>query len=459
MSSIVGSAPEKAGAVGGSEPKEADMLSLRVCIGWGAGSIVTITLVNLINTLFLKYFVDVVGLTAGLVTVIIAATRVFDAITDPVMGAISDKTSTRWGRRRPYLLLGGALCAFVPIFIFSIPTDIGQTAMIVWITTGLLFYTIGATVFNVPYLAMPVEMTDHKHDRTRLMSFRIYGMAVGVLLGGAAAANIADYLGGDVSAFRTMAILIGMVILTFALLSFFLTSGTKFTARQTSVGRLPQFRQLRQAMGNRPLRILLETKVIIGLNASISAAGLAFLITTILGHSLSVLGLFVAATSAGLIASQTIWVKAARRFDKRNTCLAALALYALVQFSWALALPNEPLWVGVLRCFATGAFAGGALLCTQAMLPDVLAKEVERSGEKYEGLITGIFSTVERATSAIGVIIGGAILTFGGYVSGANVAGQPASAVQAVYFCVAILPSIMLIASLANLSRYSLEAG
>lgn len=457
MSSASKTAEKLSEASASQSSMTSDLLSLRVCIGWGAGSIVTVTLINLVNTLFLKYFVDVVGLAAGLVTTIIACTRVFDAITDPIMGAISDKTLTRWGRRRPYLIIGGILCALVPFFMFSAPTDIGQTGLIIWIAAGLLFYTVGATVFNVPYLAMPVEMTDHKHDRTRLMSFRIYGMALGALIGGAAAANLADRLGGDQAAFRVMAIVIGAVILAFALFSFFMTTGTKFADRQVSVGRLPQFRQIKQAIGNRPLRVLLQTKVLIGLNASISAAGLAFLITTILGHSLSVLGFFVAFVSGGLIAFQTIWVKAARRFDKRNTCLAALGLYALIQLSWLAALPSEPLWIGALRCFATGAFAGGSLLCTQAMLPDVLANEVERSGEKYEGLITGMFSTAERATSAIGIVIGGAILSYGGYVSGAEAAGQPSNAIRAVYICVAVVPTLMLFASMANMTRYSLE--
>lgn len=109
-----------------------------------------------------------------MVGVIIAATRIFHAIIDPVMGTISDRTHSRWGRRRRYLLLGALLCAFVPLMMFVVPQWVPSPFLLAYIAVSLFFYAITFTVFNVPHLAMPVEMTQSPSERTDLFTFRMY---------------------------------------------------------------------------------------------------------------------------------------------------------------------------------------------------------------------------------------------------------------------------------------------
>lgn len=438
----------------GTEPP---VLPMSICIGWGAGSIVPITLTAVLSNLFLLYVVNTVGLSAAVAASILGATRIFDALTDTVMGGISDRTHSRWGRRRPYLLLGGILCAISCVALFSVPQGLSHNQSVVFIVAVLFFYAVSATVFNVPYMAMPVEITPSQVQRTRLISYRIYGFSIGSALGGAAAPWMVTQFGGGQTGFTSTAIVLSCVILPTAFFSFYMTAKAPFATVQATTGRMPQLRQIRQAFGNRPLRQLFATKMMIAIAVSVSGAGLAFLITVILGQSLSTLGLYVGMLSLGVVLSQKFWLMCTKRFGKKNTGLVTILLYAVGQMSWLLAVEAEPIWIGCVRAFYLGFVAGGTLLCTQALLPDVLQYEVDRTGERYEGIITGFFSTLERTSGALGVMIGGAILGLGGYVSGAVVADQPASAITAVYIAVGVVPGVCLLVSAAVLSRYSLE--
>jgi GPH family glycoside/pentoside/hexuronide:cation symporter len=430
---------------------------MSICVGWGAGSIVPVTLTAVLSNLFLLYVVDTVGLSAALAAMILGGTRIFDALTDTIMGGVSDRTRSRWGRRRPYLLIGGVLCAISCVLLFSVPQGLSETGTVIFVVAVLFFYAVAATIFNVPYMAMPVEVTPDQLQRTRLISYRIYGFSIGSLVGGAAAPWLVTAFGGGRVGFSTTAVILSGVVLSAAFFSFFMTAKAPFASVETKVGqgRLPQIRQIRQAFGNQPLRQLFATKMMIALAISISGAGLAFFITVILGESLSVLGLYVGLVSLAVVLSQKIWLLVVKRYGKRNTGILTILLYALCQMSWLLAVEAEPVWIACVRSFLIGFVVGGTLLCTQALLPEVLQYEVDRTGERYEGIITGFFSTLERTSAAMGVMIGGAILGVGGYVSGASAADQPTTAITALYIVVGVAPVFCLVLSAIALKRLS----
>jgi GPH family glycoside/pentoside/hexuronide:cation symporter len=433
------------------------ILPISICVGWGVGSVVPIALMAVLSNLFLLYVVNTVGLSAALAATILGTTRIFDALIDTVMGGISDRTHSRWGRRRPYLLVGGVLCAISSVALFSVPQGLSHVQTVSFVTAALVFYALAATTFNVPYMAMPVEITPDQDQRTRLISYRIYGFSIGSLLGGAAAPWLVTQFGGGQVGFTATAMILGLIILAASLFSFFMTANAPFARVEMAPGRLPQIRQIRQALGSKPLRQLFVVTMLININASVSATGLAFFITVVLGESLSILGLYVGIVSLAVVVSQKVWLQVTKAYGKKRTCILTILCYALAQLSWLLATASEPVWVACVRSFLIGLSAGGTLLCSQALLPEVLQYEVDRTGERYEGIITGIFSALERASGALGIIAGGAMLSFWGYVSGGDIAQQPNSAVTAIYVIVGIVPVVCLFLSAAVLTRYQLS--
>lgn len=153
-------------------------------LSWGLGSLGVAILFNTQNVLLTRFMTDEMGIAAGTAGFLLLVTKLYDAITDPLMGFITDHTESRWGRRRPWIFIGGvgAACSF--IYLFNAPTSIGP---IIGIFIGLIAYSTFYTMFNVPYLSMPAEMSNIPSERTTLMSWRVRAIGLGQLIGSALA--------------------------------------------------------------------------------------------------------------------------------------------------------------------------------------------------------------------------------------------------------------------------------
>ena len=142
--------------------------------------------INLVETVLriylLIYYTDVVGLHAGLAGLAVGIGLVWDAVTDPIMGAISDRTRDRFGGRRGYLPPGGVLLAVGLLGVFWPPELASQAAKFAWLLGSFCFLNTGMTVLSVPYMAMAGELTQQPHERAVLFGWRFAFMNLGALL-------------------------------------------------------------------------------------------------------------------------------------------------------------------------------------------------------------------------------------------------------------------------------------
>ncbi|QLC26393.1 MFS transporter [Parasphingopyxis algicola] len=433
-----------------AEPK----LNVKTALGWAFGSTGTAVLLGSVNTLLLIYIVDHLLLSATLAGTIISATRLFDAVIDPLMGSISDQTRSRWGRRRPYLLIGGILCALSVLLLFSNPLGVAAQYPAIFVTVALCFYAIAYTVYAVPYITMSYELTGNPKERTLLMSYRVYASSAGLMFAQALAPWIVARGGGGMAGFAMMGYVMAAIILIACLTSFVMTAHAR-VIQVDNVTQRPRLRDMGKALGNKPFVRLVGAKSCYLLGTGIQAAALAFFLTVALEKSLAILGLLSAALLASVVLSQPFWVWVCNRIGKRNTFYLAVPLNAGANLSWLLAQPGESAAGFVIRGILIGLAGGGMLLVIQAMLPDTLQYESERGGVSQEGVLSGVFTTIERGVSAISVAIAGLIMGVGGYVAGQ--ADQSDSAIQALYFCVAISPAIGMIMAVLVLRGYSLK--
>ncbi|MBT4741549.1 MAG: MFS transporter, partial [Rhodospirillaceae bacterium] len=151
------------------EPIRSQGLPLSVRLGWGLGGVGT-TIFLFSKSLVLRYMIDYLGVAAVTAALLFAVSKFYDAFTDPVMGVISDRTRSRWGRRRPYLLAGSVLCAVTFVLLFSVPVFESQNAVILYMGALLILFATAYTLFNVAHLAMPVEMTANHQERSQMFS-------------------------------------------------------------------------------------------------------------------------------------------------------------------------------------------------------------------------------------------------------------------------------------------------
>lgn len=428
-----------------------------ICMGWGLGTLGPVTVLTASNVLLLRYLTDHVGIAAALASSLIAFSKILDAFLDPAMGWVSDRTKSRLGRRRPYLIVGGILLALAVFGLFSVP-DIGDYGLRAAYVGGVLvFYAFAYTVFNIPYLSMPAEMTTDYHERSYLMSFRVYAVGLSTIAASVLGPMLLAALGGGASAYTVMALVFAPLVIGSAWICFHATRHAPFTEKEVH-SHHPIGEQIRTVVSNRPFLILIAIKFLTLMSLGVQAV-YAFFFTYVLKLSDSYLGQFFLASSLAMILSQPLWLRLAKLTgSKRNTYIIALTLSLPAFFSWLLATPGEPVIFIYLRAIVIGASGGGAILMGQSLLPDTMEYDYRRTGLRREGLFAGFYTTVEKLSGAIGVSTVGAILSWAGYVQsqGKSVV-QPQSAIDSIYLIMGCLPALISILGILGLIFYSLS--
>jgi len=433
-------------------------LSLTTCLGWGVGSLAVAVLFNSVNVLLLRYLVDYVGIGAAMAGALIGVSKLYDAIIDPIVGIASDRTRSKIGRRRPYILGGGLMLAIAALLLFNVPGGMGMTSSIVYVTLALLFYATAYAVFSVPYMAMPAEMTGKPAERTRLISFRIYAVATASLIATFVGPVLISWGGGGQTGHTAMSVFSAMVIVAATFFSFRFTRAAPFHFDDAPV-RIGAIRKLQLLVGNRPFMLLLLIKLLQLTALAMTQASMPFLFKRILQLDDTLLGLYFLVFYGAMILSQRVWLRLAARFGKRDMYFYATAAYGLLYLTWYFVTPSEPIALVFARAVLLGAIAGAVLLFGQSLLPDTMEWDYRRTGLRREGVLSAVYTMIEKLSYAVGAAITGIVLGQSGYIKGmgAAVVIQPQSAITAIYWLASILPMVCLLASCVVLKFYDLS--
>ncbi|RPJ05244.1 MAG: MFS transporter, partial [Spirochaetaceae bacterium] len=153
-----------------------EKLSFKTKLGFGVGDIGGNLIFQIMGFWLLNYLTDTVGLSAALAGTALMIGKFWDAITDPIMGIISDRTKSKMGRRRPYLLIGGVVAIISMIIMFMNPhfPQHEQTAIFIWAVAVYCFLCLAFTIVNIPYSALTPELTSDYNERTSLNGFRMF---------------------------------------------------------------------------------------------------------------------------------------------------------------------------------------------------------------------------------------------------------------------------------------------
>ena len=443
-----------------SSPAKSAHLGWPQIFAWSIGTVGPVTVLYLVSSGFLIYMTDVLGVSGALAGTLIFGVRIYDMFVDPLMGYVSDRTRSPMGRRRPWMLAGAFAITVGCIALFSVPAPgaaSSHTSLIFWTLIALLVYFTGYSMFNVPYMAMPAEMTDNFHDRTRLMSVRVLFVALSSALGAALAPRLIKLYGGAADGYQITAVVIGIIGLASMLLCVLATRRSRATTAAETP--MPVLQQFSVVLSNKPFVVLVLAKLMLLLSMSSLTATLWYMVQHVLHYDLNVASNISLAQTAGMLVLLPLWLWLARRNDKRRLFVIASVGTTTVLLSWMLVAPGEPIMLLVLRGFMLGAFAGGSLLMGQSMLPDTMEYDYRRSGVRREGAYSGVYSLVEKAGFAFGPLIVGLLLTSAGYniVAGSKTPAVLSSeAVRAVYWGVSLVPAFATIVCIVLLRYYTL---
>ncbi len=427
-------------------------------LGYAVGSVGTGAFGVLPGLVLAYYLTDSLGVGALLAAIIVVIPKAIDIVVNPLIGARSDADVAATGRRTRLMWLG--TLAILPLFVltFCAPTGMGPGFGGLWV---LIFFSLAAVAyacFQVPYIALPADLTPDYHERTRLISERIAVLALTILVVGAGAPAIRDALGGP-PGYVAMAVAVaglmavGMTAATFWAGRAAARTPSRTLADDASAGHSPRdgFAALRT---NRHYRILLSVYVIQALATAVMLAGAQYLATYVLDSKSALTPLFASLVAPALLV-MPLWVRVGARLGKQRALMLASTLFLVASAALGIAIAAPGAWV-----FAPVALCGvgyaGMQTFPLAMLPDVIDEQSRRVGRDQGGALSGLWTASETFGMAVGPGLFLLVLAATGFVSstGDQPAVQPHSALIGITAGFALLPAALIGVSLLILSRY-----
>ncbi|MCC5795175.1 MAG: MFS transporter [Chromatiales bacterium] len=440
-----------------------DKLPVSTCVGYGVGQVGGQILRDTPALILPIYMTTVLGMEPALAGLSIVIAKCWAVAADPLAGVISDRSSSRWGRRRPFILAGGLLAALSFLVLFLAPGLQGQAALFVYMTLVYLILNTGYSLFSVPYLTMASEMTPDPNERTTLLSFRNAFLGVGLILGGALAPKLVAWVvaagGTPGQGYQVMGLVMGIAIAASTLWLFFGTRSAPAAA--PTEASVPLLEQLRIAWANKPFVVLITANIVQYISAGMSYAGGFFFFAYALGlgfRAFDVIPIWVIIISVSSIASMPALVWAAARFGKMTVYKWCLVLFALSIQAYFVA-DADSLWVVWLVAVGIGLFNGGFILMSFSVLTDTINYDRLQSGLSREGALSSVYSAVDKVGNALGAAIFLAFLSLIGFRESADgsMLEQTDEVLRSITLFYILVPALLHTGSILILNRYRLD--
>ncbi len=434
------------------------MLSRKLTVSYGAGAIGNGVFVTVPGLLLLFYMTNILGIGAGLASAALFVPKLWDAFANPLMGGISDRSTSRYGKRRPFMLVGGIGTSLGFVLLFTAPKLGSELAAALYVTTVFTIAMTFYAVFCVPWSAMPPEMTDDYHERTRLTSVRMVLLTVGILVGGALAPTIAgakdDGSGGTRSGYALMSVVVAVILAAAFLTAWWGTREARSTA--PLAGPRPTLRQQYDTVrANKPFVTLFLGYNLQAMATAAMLTGAQYVAVYVLGDSKKSTLLFVF-----LVAPCAVMVPLWRRFSATRGKLLgyvlATGIFGVTAASLVFAR-HEPEGLIYVQMILLGVGYAGGQLFPYAILPDLITEDGSEEAAARAGIFTGVWQGGETIAFAVGPALYGLILAVSGYASstpGHFKAHQSDAATLGLVLGFSLLPGFLTLVSLPFLQRY-----
>ncbi|MCB8936977.1 MAG: MFS transporter [Ardenticatenaceae bacterium] len=411
-------------------------------------------LVASIQGFFLNAFLlDIAGIRPAAAGVIFLIVKIWDSVNDPIIGGLTDRTNTRWGRRRPWLLFGAIPFGLAWFMQWLVP-DWSQTGLFWYYLVVALLLDTGFTAVNVPYTALTPELTQDYDERTSLNSFR-FSFSI---MGGLAALIIHSVL---IEAFPSVtqgyaisaAVMAGVIVLS-NFITFAFTEESHF--KETAAADDPGFIEgVKIALGNRPFLYVVAIYLLSWLCIQFVQANMLLYVRYWVGGEDRFIQLAFALQVSAFI-FLLIWSKVSQKWGKQKVYYVGMSFWIAVEIVIFFVQPGQfNLVLGLAVLAGVGVSVG--YLIPWSMLPDVVELDELETGQRREGIYYGFFVFLQKLGISLGLALSNFALEAAGYINAedlANLPQQPTAVLTALRIFVSIVPAVILLLSFPIVRSY-----
>lgn len=440
-------------------------LPRRIKFFYGLGDWGTAASTTARNVFWFFFLTSVVGLDAGVAGTVFLVGRLWDGINDPLVGMLSDRVHTRWGRRRPFLLFAAVPFGLSFALMFTVPPFEERWALVLYYVAVFLAFDTLYTMINVPYSALTPELTEDYDERSNLAGWRIGVSILASLITGGLfklmAENVfAPQFGGGVAGLRTGYAMAGLLWgVTMIIPYFLLVRVIREPEREVNTDPIRPIQTFKEVFGNRPFRlaslIYLLTFATVDVVLLIFVRFLIDYIRVTPGFD----NLLLAVVLGLAFVTMPITVRLMRRFGKRRTFIGSMTSLGVVLLIISQVPPGGQNLILIAAIFA-GLGYGAANAIPWAIVADVIEVDELATGKRREGVFYGYLVFFRKLAAGLATFMVGQVLDATGFISsqaGSAFVQQPESALLAMRFFVGVFPAVTLFLAILAAWRYPLD--
>lgn len=431
---------------GGRPTNDVERPGLAALIGYG-GPALPLAVLGLPVYIFLPtFYAKELGLGMAWVGGALLAARIWDVISDPLVGILSDRTRTRFGRRRPWVVAGTLPVMLATWFLFVPPTGAGGWHLLLW---SLVLYT-GWTMMTLPHSAWGAELTDDYHGRSRVVTFRegflLAGTVLALTLPAATGLGDADRPGAALSLLALL-VVIALPLAVIGLLA--LTPEPLPRLRRT----LRAAEGIRLIAGNRAFRRLILAYLLNGIANGLPATLFLLFVSHVLVRPDQAGMLLLLYFVAGILAVP-LWLRLSYRFGKHRVWSGAMIWACAVFLTVPFLGSGDTFWFALI-CIGTGISLGADLVLPASMQADVVDLDTVESGTQRAGVFFALWGMATKLALALAVGIAFPLLDLVGFGE-ASADGAPLWGLVALY---SLVPILFKVAAIVLIWRHPVTEG
>lgn len=415
-------------------------LSRLTKIIYGFGDIGFSMTSTIVAAYFPIFMTDVVGITPAVAAIALFIGKSWDYINDPLVGYLSDRTRTRWGRRRPFLLFGALPYGVIFALLWWIPPLESQTALVVFYTLMFILYDAAVTFVGMPYFSLTPELTEDYDERTELTGYRMFFS----ILGGLLSFVVPMMIIGEMSPENSSRILLMGII--FGVASFvplyFVFFGTREKPYFAHLEQPKLWASIKSALKNRPFVFSAVIYLFTWTAVHIIEANLLYYIKYVVQRE-DMSEVIMATIFVTAIISLPLWDWISKKFNKRMAYIYGIGFWAVVQILLITVSASSSIVYLLALCFLAGLGVGAAHVLPWAMIPDAIEVDELETGKRHEGMFYSLVTLASKTTNSIAIPLALAVLSFSGYIPNAPV--QPQSTINGIRIVVGPIPAVLLV--------------
>lgn len=430
-----------------------EKVTVKERLAYGCGDFSSNIMYSAMAAFLMFYYTDYVGVSAAVVGTIMLFSRLFDGVSDLIMGVIIDRTKSPFGKARIWILRLVIPYAIGTVLLFAVPSTWSETAKYIYIFFSYnLAFTVLFTGINLPYATLTALMTQDQYERSVLSIFRMILATCGTLFIKTCTLPVVRFFGDDARAWTYTFVVFGALEIITFMITFLFTRERVNASEDDKRLDVPILLGFKALVKNKYWFMATLNLILIFIAQGINGSSEVYYTKEILGNS-NLVGTFSVALQATQIVCMLFIARFVKKYGKRNVLIAGAAI--MIVGYGIMGIGAESLPVLIAGCMLRGVGNAGISACMFAMVTDTIEYGEWKTGIRTEGLINSAASFGQKIGNGLSNVVMGAILAVGGYVGTAAV--QSASAITAIKVSYIYVPIVLTVVQIIVLMFYQLD--